>query len=232
MNLLIVLLVAFPGTRIANLPTGRLLEPGVWQVGISHRFLSAEYNEQLRGNPLNFLTGANVRVTLDRGITRRLSVGVAGGHAAHDLGGHAGWAPTRWTTASAGVWADVIERGRNSTWAWLGVGLPFSAGRRAHFLVQPRVSASLESFVLSLGAGAQLALPGNLSLGVETEPVLVGESRLPAWNIALDKQLGWHNFTFVAGNNWDQVAPRWFTGANRDILKGRFRVGFNIFRKF
>jgi hypothetical protein len=231
MNLLLALLLAFPGNRIANLPTGRTLEPGVWQVGISHRFLSSENNDQLRGNPMNFITGANVRVTIERGITRRLTVGAAGGNASHDLGLHAGWAPTRWTTAWAGAWTDVIERGPRSTWAWLGVGLPWTLARRAHLIVQPRASTNFSDFVLSLGAGAQVRLPAGLSLGLETEPVFIGERDKLAWNLALDKELGWHNFTLVAGNNWDQNAPRWFTAANRDITRGRFRVGFNILRK-
>ncbi|MFO7675301.1 MAG: DUF5777 family beta-barrel protein [bacterium] len=231
MNLLIALLVAFPGTRIANLPTGRLLEPGIWQVGVSHRFLSAADNEQLKGNPLNFVTNASVRVFLDRGITRRLSVGIAGGNASHDLGLHAGWAPTRWLTASAGAWTDLVERGPTSTRAWFAAGLPLTLARRVHLLLQPRAGTNFDELVVSLGAGAQLSLPAGLSLGLETEPVLLGESDKLAWNLALDKQLGWHNFTFVAGNNWHQAAPDWFTRANRDITRGYFRVGFNILRK-
>lgn len=70
MNLLIALLLAFPGNRVANLPTGRTLEPGVWQVGIGHRWLSAEDNAILKGNPMNLITDASVLVWANRDITR------------------------------------------------------------------------------------------------------------------------------------------------------------------
>jgi hypothetical protein len=232
MNLVLALLLAFPGTRIANLPTGRTLAAGTWQLGIGHRWLSAADNDILRGNLMNLVTNANVLVTADYGVTDDLAVGAFGGNGSHAAGLRAGFAATRWTTVYAGAWTDVVDIGLDNTWVNLGIAVPWTVGRRFHFVVLPRVATNFSDRILSVGAGARAALGNGFSLGLETEPVLVGERDLLAWNLSLDKELGWHNFSLTAGNAWHQVEPLWYTTANRDVTRGRFRVGFNILRKF
>ncbi|MFO7650382.1 MAG: DUF5777 family beta-barrel protein [bacterium] len=243
MTLLLLLLSVFPGERIATLPTGRLLEDGTWQFGISHRFLSAADNSVLEGNLLNFLRNANVLVTFDRGIGGRVGAGAWFSNEPNkEVGLRAAYAPTHWTTLYAGVGANVVEFAADNAFANLALAVPLTFAERIHLLAMPRVTTNLagtDNLFVSLGLGAQGSLGQGFSLGLEAEPVLLGPDpgpeappRLLAWNLALDKQVGWHNFTLVAGNSWAQTAPYWFSAANRDILKGRFRVGFNILRKF
>ncbi len=235
-TLLIAALAAFPATRIANLPSGRLLEGGAWQFGISHRFLSAADNSVLEGNLLNFFRTANVLVTFDRGIGGRAGAGAWFSNEPNkEVGLHGAYAPTRWTVLCAGIGANVVDFSSDNTWANLALAMPWTIAGRLHLLAMPRVTASLAGIddpFVSLGLGAVGNLGNGLALGLETEPVLLGERNLLAWNLALDKRLGWHNFTLIAGNSWAQTVPASFSAANRDILKGRFRIGFNILRRF
>jgi hypothetical protein len=243
MTALLLLLAVFPGERVGTLLTGRLLEPGTWQFGVSHRFLSAEDNSTLKGNLLNFVRNANVLVTFDRGISPRLSAGAwASNEPNQELGLRAAWALTRWTTFYAGIGANVVDFGADNTFASLALAVPWTPTPRLHFVAAPRLTSNLagtEDLFVSLGLAARWLAGEGLSLGFETEPVLLGPdlgpeepARLLAWNLVLDKQLGWHNFSLVLGNSWSQTAPYWFSAANRDITKGRFRVGFGILRKF
>lgn len=239
-TLLITALAVFPATRIANLPSGRLLESGSWQFGIAHRFLSAEDNSTLRGNFLNFFRTANVLLTVDRGISDRFNAGIwASNEPNKEIGVRGVWAPTRWTAFYSGIGVNVIDPKADNTWASLALAVPVTVQQRLHLLMLPRATTSfgrLSEFFLSLGLAAVTGLGNGLALGFETEPILIGPTtpdryRL-AWNLAFDKELGWHNFTLVLGNCWAQTVPASFSTANRDILKGRFRIGFNILRRF
>jgi hypothetical protein len=231
MNLLVALVITFPGTRIASLPTGRTLEPGVWQLGIGHRWLSTENNDILRGNPMNIITDANVLFWVDRGITDQLTLGAYGGNRSHAVGVRATWAASRWTVVHASAWTDVVDLGLGSTWTNVGLAVPFTIRSRLHFVLLPRAATNFDKLTGSVGAGVKVGFDDGWSVAAETEPVLVGESDLLAWNLAACKQLGWHDFALTIGNAWDQVEPLWYTTANRDITKGLFRVGFHILRK-
>jgi len=232
---LLLLLLAFPGARIANLPTGPVLEKGTWLLGISHRFLSAEDNSRL-GHALNFLKDANVRLAAERGLGAGLAAGLSYTNYNYELGAGAAWAPLTQVTAYGGIGTNLVERKLSTTWLNAAVAGRVTPSAGTHLVVLPRLTANTESLYLSCGLGARLGLPSDFSVGLETEPMLLGPEpktggRLPAWNIALDKELGWHNFTLVVGNSWHQTAPGWFAWANRDITKGHFRAGFNVLRK-
>jgi len=241
MALLVTLLILFPGERIATLPTGRILEPGVWQVSISHRFLPDADNSTL-GTPWNFLRGANVRLAAERGFPSHFNAGLNFNSAgdAKQAGLAGAWMPFRMLTVGAAVMTDVVEPGPSST--WLSAGTVVSTDPTlgpVHLSALPRVTANAAAgesnrLYVSLGAGAKADLGSGFSLGAETEPVLYGPTdtaRLLAWNVAFDKEVGWHNFTLTVGNAWHQNVPGWFASANRDITGGNFRVGFNILRK-
>ncbi|UCG41734.1 MAG: hypothetical protein JSU73_07505 [candidate division WOR-3 bacterium] len=241
MALLVVLLMAFPGERIGTLPTGRILEPGIWQVSVSHRFLPDADNATL-GTPWNFLRGANVRLAVERGINGRFNAGVylnsAGDVKEAGLAGS--WMPFRWLTAMTTVGTDVVELAPSGTWLSAGAAVFTNPTLGPiHLVVLPRVTANTAAgesnrLYVSLGAGAKVDPGAGFSFGAETEPVLYGQkdtARLLAWSIALDKEVGWHNFTLTVGNAWHQSVPGWFASANRDITGGNFRVGFNILRK-
>lgn len=231
MNLLITLMLAFPGTRIANLPTGRTLESGVWQLGIGHRWLSAANNDVLRGNLMNIITDASVLVWVDRGITDRLMLGAFGGNGSHAVGLRAAWAPIGWTTFHVAAWTNAVDIRIENTWSNLGLSLPLTVGDRLHLVILPRAATNFDQIVGSVGAGIKAGFGDGWSLAAETEPVVIGESDLLAWNLVAARQLGWHDFALTVGNAWDQIEPLWYTTANRDIRQGHFRVGFHILRK-
>ncbi len=232
---ILFLLLAFPGARIANLPTGPVIDNGTWLLSISHRFLSAEDNSRL-GNPLNFLKDANVRFAAERGFGSGLALGLSYTNYNYELGASAQWAPISLVTGYCGVGTNLIERKLSNTWLNAAVAGHLAPVSRLHLVLLPRLTTNTEDWFLSCGLGAKADLPADLSVGIETEPVILGPepqsgSRLLAWNLAVDKELGWHNFTLVVGNSWHQSMPGWFALANRDIFKGVFRVGFNILRK-
>ena len=231
MALLLVLFTLFPGTRIANLPTGRMLDEGRWQLAVSHRFLPAADNGVLEDNILDFVRTANVRLSAQRAFGPRLAAGASYCGAGNELAIDGAWAPWDHLTACVSLGTDVIELAGSSTWLAVTPVIHHAPGERFHVVALPRVTASTDSLFLSLGLGAEFALGRDLSLGFETEPVLVGDHDELAWNLALDKQLGWHNFTLTVGSAWHQSVPGWFSGANRDITRGLFRIGFNILRQ-
>ena len=236
MALLLALLAAFPATRIASLPTGQVLEPGYWQVRVSHRFLAQSDNRGLKENPFSYLTSANVYVSVDRGLPGRVSVGARYNNAGYVAGADAAWNPLAWLTLCAGVGANIREPALGSTWFHVAPAFSHTFARRFHAVAVPRLTASTDTLFVSLGLGAEYDLGRDLSLGLEAEPVLLGpeteQARVLAWGLALDKELGWHNFTLVVGSAWHQSLPHRFSAANRDITQGHVpRIGFNILRK-
>jgi len=172
-----------------------------------------------------------VRVTFDRAFSRSF-LGVAAGNGGHELGLRAGYAPWRWTTLYADLSANVVDLQQENVWAGLAVAAPWTPARFLHLVAAPQLTASTESLFVSLGLGALADIGQDLSVGLEAEPVIIGSLDKLAWNLALDKELGWHNFTFVVGNSYYQHLPGRFSRANRDITKGYLRVGFNILRRF
>lgn len=229
--LLVLVMFAFPPQRIANLPTGHLVESGHWQLCLSHRFFSPVNYYALRGNLFNFLTRPTVRVTADRGH-RNWSIGVAAGNAGHELALRAGYAPGEFATLYGEVSANVVSLRTEDVWTSVLTAVPWTPSPVLHLVAAPQVAVSMESLFASLGLGVVANAGQDLCLGLELEPVLLGKADKLAWNLALDKKLGWHNFTLVLGNSYYQQSPYRFSRANRDITKGFFRIGFNILRKF
>ena len=238
MTLLLALLIAFPGERIANLPTGRTLDAGVWQIGIGHRWMSAADNSVLEGNFLNIIRDASVRISVERGFDADVNAGAWVASENNEVGVGASWAPARWLTASAGVGGSIVALEAARTWA--NAGAAFHAGwrDRIHFTAMPRFTTNLdgERMYATVGLGLKGNLGRGFTLGFETEPVLyrsaqTDDTGLLAWNVAIDRKLGWHNFTVTVGNAWHQAVPGWFASANRDITRGHFRIGFAILRK-
>jgi hypothetical protein len=95
---LLLLLLAFPGQRFANLPTGVLPEPHVWQVTIAHRFLPAALGPGWSQDPVQAFTAPNVRIVLDKSLGERALVGVIDAISSRELGLRAGFAALNWLT--------------------------------------------------------------------------------------------------------------------------------------
>jgi hypothetical protein len=239
---LLLLLLAFPGQRFANLPTGVLPESHVWQVTIAHRFEPAVLAPEWNHAPLQAFTGANVRIVLDKSLGDRALVGVIDAISSRELGLRAAFAPLDWLTLYPEINTHLYGFNLDSTWFNIGLCCHRTFDKRWAVAAQPRYTTNLTEHFVSLGLGAKAAVLETWWLGLEAEPVIDGDSttKLVPWNLTIEKQQGWHNFIITIGTPREQSAPGMFrstgpTTAYSDILdaaKGWFRIGFNILRKF
>ena len=124
-----------------------------------------------------------------------------------------------------------------------GAFMLYAFGERLALTAQPRYTTNSMHHYVSLGLAAAAGLGNSYALALEAEPVLLGRdstTRQLACGLAIQKQVGWHDFAITLGTALNQSAPAMFrsTGpatAYSDILdaaKGWFRIGFNILRKF
>ncbi len=243
MNIALLFLLAFPGQRIANLPTGVLPEPHVWQLNISHRFLSAALGPNWTRDPLQAFTVPDVWVRLDRSLGERWIVGGGIGIISHELSLQAGWAPLPWLTAYPELKSHLYDFKLDSTWLNLGLCCHHTLGEKLAAMAQPRYTTNTKEHFASLGLGAKAQVVNSWSLGLEAEPVILGRdptTRNLAWNLTVEKEYGWHNFIFTLGSPLNQSAPDLFRSAPGDtsvyaglldLARGYFRLGFNILRK-
>jgi hypothetical protein len=242
MSILLLLLV-FPGQRFGSLPTGVLPEPRVWQVCVSHRFLPSLTAPGWKNDPLRAFTGANVRITVDKSLGDRVLVGIADAISSRDVGLRAAWAPFGWLTLYPEVNTHLYGFKLDSTWLDIGFCCHRTIAERFAVMAQPRYTTNTVRHFVALGLGAKVGLGDGFALALEAEPVLVGRdstTRMLAASLALEKEIGWHNFTVTLGSARNQSAPGLFRSegpatAYSDILdltRGWFRIGFNILRKF
>jgi hypothetical protein len=239
---LLFLLLAFPGQRFVNLPTGVMPESHVWQVAVSHRFLPSLTAPGWDHDPLQAFTGANVRITVDKSLGDRVLVGIADAISSREAGLRAAWAPLGWLTLYPELNTHLYGFKLDSTWLSLGFNLHRSFGERLALAAQPRYTTNSKQHFVSLGLGAKAGLGSGYSVGLEAEPVLLGRdstTRQLAFGLAVEKQVGWHDFSITLGTSHEQTAPALFRSSGEpgaysdvlDLLKGRFRVGFNLLRK-
>jgi hypothetical protein len=243
MNLLLLVLLSFPGQRIANLPTGVLPEPHVWQLNISHRFLPAVFAPNWSRDPLQLFSVPNVRDVLDKSLGERVVVGANLTITTRELGLHGAWAPLGWLTLYPELNSHLYRLKRDSTWFNLGLCCHRTFGERFALMGQPRYTTNTIDHLVSVGLGTKVQAINTWWLGLEAEPVIVGRdstTRTLAWNLTVEKEYGWHNFIFMLGSPIDQSAPGMFRSPPRDttayaglldLARGYFRLGFNIMRK-
>lgn len=243
MHILLLILAVFPGERIANLPTGVLPEPRVWQVCVSHRFLPAITAPGWNSDPLQTFSGANVRVALEKSFGERWVVGVSDAISSRILGLNAAYSPLPWLTIYPELSTHLYGFKLDSTWFNTGLCLHRTVGAGLAVMALPRYTTNTTHHYVSLGLGAKVQVVNTWSLSLEAEPVLFGRdstTRQLAASLGIEKEVGWHNFIITLGTPRQQSAPAMFrsTGpatAYSDILdltQGWCRVGFNILRKF
>lgn len=242
MNVFLLLLLAFPGQRFVNLPTGVLPEPHVWQVCVSHRFLPSVTAPGWNHDPLQALTVPDVWVTLDRSLGERWLVGGGIGIISHELEARAAWAPLPWFTAYPELDGHLYDFKLDSTWFNIGLNLHRTFAEHFALAAQPRYTTNTKHHYVSVGLAASAGLGRGYALALEAEPVLLGRDSTThqlACGLAIQKQVGWHDFAVTLGTPLQQYAPAMFRssgapGAYSDVLdvfKGRVRLGFNILRK-
>ena len=241
--ILLLLMLTFPGQRFANLPTGVLPESHVWQVCISHRWLPAVFAPGWDSVPLRAFAGANVRIVLDKSLGDRVLVGVVDAISSRELGLRAAFAPLNWLTLYPEINTHLYRFELDSTWFNLGLCCHRTFGRSWAVAAQPRYSTNTTSHLISLGLAAKTGLGRGYGLTLEAEPVLVGRdstTRQLACALAVEKEIGWHNFIITLGTPYEQSAPDMLRSTGPatayssvlDAAKGWFRIGFNILRKF
>jgi hypothetical protein len=233
-SLILLLFALFPDARVANLPTGRSLEEGTWQVLVAHRYYQPVVDSKRPDNLLGFLSGPTVMVSLDRRLSREFIAGVNLQLTRAAAGVHAEYAFQRNLRFRAEAHTLLNDPKLENTWLSAGPLVPFTL-RRLHLVAFPRLTTNTESLFVSAGLGVKYDVAYGLALGAEAEPVLYRSGDLEpgklAWNVVLEKELGWHNFGLTIGNTHSQLAPFSFTAADLDITKGQFRIGFNLLRK-
>ena len=240
---LLLLLLAFPGQRFANLPTGVMPESHVWQVTIGHRFFPAVLAPGWKSDPLAAISTANVRVVLDKMLGDRVLVGGIVAISDEEIGLRAAYAPLNWLTFYPEINTHLYGFKLDSTWFNLGLCCHRTFGRSWAVVAQPRYSTNTTHHYVSLGLAAKASLGSGYALGLEAEPVLVGHdstTRLLACALAVEKEIGWHNFIITLGTPYEQSAPDVLRSTDPvtayanvlDVAKGWFRIGFNILRKF
>jgi hypothetical protein len=236
-------MLAFPGQRFANLPTGVLPESHVWQVTIGHRFLPAVLAPGWTNDPLAAISAANVRVVLDKSLGDRVLVGGIVAISDEEIGLRASFAPLDWLTLYPEINTHLYGFKLDSTWFNLGVCCHRTFGKCWAVAAQPRYTTNTMHHFVSIGIAAKAGLGRGYAMALEAEPVLVGRdstTRLLATALALEKEIGWHNFIITLGTPYEQSAPDMFRSTGPataysnllDAAKGWFRIGFNILRKF
>ncbi|MCX6843975.1 MAG: DUF5777 family beta-barrel protein [candidate division WOR-3 bacterium] len=240
---LLLLLLAFPGQRFANLPTGVLPESHVWQVTIAHRFLPAVLTPGWTQDPVQAFTAPNVRIVLDKSLGERTLLGAIVAISSRELGLRGAYAPLGWLTIYPELNAHLYDFKLDSTWFNLGFCCHRTFGRRWAVAAQPRYTTNTTSHFISLGLAAKTGLGRGYAVALEAEPVLIGRdstTRQLAASLAIEKEIGWHNFIITVGTPHEQSAPAMFRSSGPataysdvlDMAKGWFRIGFNIHRKF
>jgi hypothetical protein len=184
-----------------------------------------------------------VRIVLDKSLGDRALVGVIDAISSRELGLRAAFAPLKWLTLYPEINTHLYALKLDSTWFNLGLCCHRTFGKCWAVAAQPRYTTNTMHHYVSLGLAAKAGLGKGYALALEAEPVLVGRdstTRQLACALALEKEIGWHNFIITIGTPHEQSAPAMFrstgpaTGYSDvlDVAKGWFRIGFNILRKF
>jgi len=239
---LLLLLLALPGQRFVNLPTGVLPESHVWHVCVAHRFLPAVTAPGWDRDPLQAFTGANVRVTVEKSLGDRWVVGITDAISSRVLGLGAAFAPLPWLTVYPELNTHLYGLKLDSTWLNIGFNFHRTWDERLAVTTQPRITTNTRRHFVSLGLAAKSSLGSGYAVALEAEPVLFGRdstTRQLALAGAVEKEVGWHSFVLTLGTPREQTAPALFRSAGEptaysdvlDAFKGHFRIGFNLLRK-
>jgi hypothetical protein len=238
--LLLAVLVAFPGERVAGLPTGIVLEPRRWQITIQHRFFNAVLDPDWTADPLRALAVSSSHIGVDRGLGPGLSVGAALNVGDRLLALHAAWRPHRLLTFYPELTAALYQPGTDRLWLNLAAGVPVTVRDRVHVFPFLRATGGTTGLACSFGHGIKYAL-GDYRAGLEFEPTFLiadsgrvrfrsGLDSLP-WTLSFEREAGWHNFVLTLGTAYHSLPPHLQRQDVLDITRGRFRLGFNILRR-
>ncbi len=248
----------FAGWKVVNVPTTRMVEPGLWYFLISHRFnpeLSAGYEAfyGLDGPSIIFLNlgfaptddllfvlgRSNASDNVELQAKYRFFQQTVQPQWPVSLAAHA---TVNWVTEKL----QDENRLRSEAFKFSGQLIASrDFGRRVGVLLAPGVLVnqserlSGEEVLLTLGMGARWRFYRNLSLLAEWVAILNGyersttfgnENRFDTWGGGLEIAVGGHVFQIVVTNSVGLTTDQYMRGGDLDITKPDMRLGFNIFR--
>lgn len=225
-----------PGSYLANAPTGEVLEKGVWEVRISHRFIPDTKDGW--DNFFGMNGPASVFIGLDKGILDNLTVSLARTNydqlqlqLRHRIA-----KPLLCILLASTNWNSTKSINEKKAYSFTFQGVvPIRFRERLSALLVPSYLLSLrseEDDIASLGLGVSYSIFESVSLMIEWFPVLSGEiPGFSTWSVGIGKHLGWHDFALVFTNSTGISASDYLRGGDLDLKEREFRLGFNILRK-
>lgn len=227
----------FQGSYLNNAPTGEVLEKGLWEVRISHRFIPNANEDRL--DKFFGLNGpASVFIGLYRGALDDLMISLSRtnyGQLQFELR-YRTKRPLLGTLLASTNWNSNRSINEKEAYSFVFQGItPLRVRENLSVLLVPSYLLSLHSEaddILSLGLALSYDVSESISLMTEWFPVLSGEIYgFDTWGVGVAKHIGWHDFALVFTNSTGIGASDYLRGGDLDIKEGEFRLGFNIFRK-
>ena len=246
---------AFKSSRVINGQSMELIGKGVLDVRILHRF--GYVNEGFD----NFfgLDEASMRMGLDYGISRNLTVGLGRSTAKKEVDAFFKWRLLQQSTGARNIpvsiiwvsgmtafgtkWADPDRKNRFSSrlgyFHQLIIGRKFSdrfslqlAPIMAHRNLVTLADQSNDTW--ALGIGSRLKLSKRVAFVVDYHPILSGKEpgTFDPLSLGFDIETGGHVFQLHFSNATGMNEKEFLTNTTGDFWKGEIRFGFNLSRVF
>lgn len=246
---------AFKSSRVINGQSMELIGKGVLDVRILHRF--GYVNEGFD----NFfgLDEASMRMGLDYGITRNLTIGLGRSTAKKEVDAFIKWRLLQQSTGARNIpvsiiwvsgmtafgtkWADPDRKNLFSSrlgyFHQLVIGRKFSekfslqlAPMMVHRNLVTLVDQSNDTW--ALGIGSRLKLSKRVAFVVDYHPVLSGKEpgTFDPLSLGFDIETGGHVFQLHFSNATGMNEKEFITNTTGDFWKGEIRFGFNLSRVF
>ena len=232
----------FVENTLINAPTGEVLEEGLWEVRISHRF-RLRANEDTWDTFLGVDGGASVFLECARGISDALTASLAKtnfpGYELQFQLKHRVRSPIVATLSASANWNYKDNGiGEKEAYSFVFQGmLPLRIREGLSAVLVPSYLLSLREQaeeILSLGIGLSHDLFEDTPLMIEWFPVLsgdIGAHMSSTWSVGIGKHIGWHDFALVLTNSEGISPTDYLRGGDLDIADREFRLGFNILWK-
>ena len=247
---------AFKSTRVIMSHSIEMLKTGVLDFRILHRF--GNVNQGI--SEFFGLDQATIRLGLDYGITKNLTVGIGRGTLDKEVDGFVKWRPIQQSTGSSAMpvslvlaagttmigesWSDITPKRsfkhRFGYYVQTIVGRKFSETFSAQlnptFLHRNLVeNASVNNNLFATGIGGRLKLTKRVSVNVDYYYVFDKPDGSPFHNplsIGFDIETGGHVFQLHFTNAIGMNEKVFLTETTNDWGKGDIQFGFNISRSF
>lgn len=246
---------AFKSSRVINGHSIELIGKGVLDVRILHRF--GYVNEGVRN--LFGLDEASMRMGLDYGIGKNLTIGIGRSTIKKELDGFIKYRPLHQSEGAAGspisvVWISGITL-QTLKWAYpdrnnyfssrmgyyheLIIGRKFSnifSMQLAPIVVHRNLIDSVKNSndTWALGIGSRIKISKRVAFVVDYHPILSGKQTgtFNPLSLGFDIETGGHVFQLHFSNATGMNEKEFITNTTGNFWKGDIRFGFNLSRVF